>query len=135
MKFSHDLLALLVLGDDITLRTLMITREEIHTLLAKKQAGVGRMRDRQRRVHERMAKLVMESPEAIDRALNKVVKRLENSGECTRDIYLEWYEILTAWSSERIASLLRDDSCSTEQLRACAPFDFCESGVIKATCQ
>ena len=102
----------------------MVIKEEVHSLLAKKQAGVMRMRDRQKRVHERMAKLVEERPEMITKAVTKVVQRLENSGAATREIYNEWYLILTTWSRERIALMLRDDSSSTEQLRACAPFDF-----------
>ncbi|MFT5905480.1 MAG: hypothetical protein ACI9E1_001078 [Cryomorphaceae bacterium] len=102
----------------------MATKEEIHSLLAKKQAGVSRMRDRQRRVHLRMAQLVEDRPEVIDNALKKVMQRLENSGAATREIYIEWYEILTTWSVDRIATMLRDDSANNEQLRACAPFDF-----------
>ncbi|MFT5633531.1 MAG: hypothetical protein ACI9SQ_001251 [Rubritalea sp.] len=102
----------------------MATKEEIHSLLAKKQAGVSRMHDRQRRVHLRMAQLVEDRPEVIDSAVKKVMQRLENSGEATREIYIEWYEILTTWSAERIVMMLRDDSINTEQLRACAPFDF-----------
>lgn len=102
----------------------MATKEEIHSLLAKKRAGVSRMRDRQRRVHLRMAQLVEDRPEVIDNAVKKVMQRLENSGAATREIYIEWYEILTTWSVDRIATMLRDDSTNTEQLRACAPFDF-----------
>lgn len=89
-----------------------------------KQAGVSRMRERQMHVHERMAELIEERPEMIDRAVAKVVIRLENSGAATREIYTEWYKILTTWSSDRIAAMLRDGSSSTDQLRACAPFDF-----------
>ncbi len=102
----------------------MVTKEEIHSLLAKKQAGVVRMRDRQKRVHTKMAQLVEERPEMIDAAVKRVMQRLENSGAATRDIYTEWYQILTTWSADRIATMLRDDSTNTEQLRACAPFDF-----------
>ncbi|MGJ8657466.1 MAG: hypothetical protein ACSHX6_13540 [Akkermansiaceae bacterium] len=107
----------------------MISKEDIHSLLAKKQAGVGRMRERQRRVHMRMAQLVEDRPEVIDDAVKRVMQRLENTGAATRDIYMEWYEILTTWSAERIACMLRDDSANTEQLRSCAPFDFCKCGV------
>ena len=102
----------------------MVSKEEIHSILAKKQAGVSRMRDRQRRVHLRMAQLVEDRPEMIDHAVKKVTQRLENSGAATREIYIEWYRILTTWSADRIAAMLRDDSTKTEQLRACAPFDF-----------
>ena len=105
----------------------MVSKEEICSILAKKQAGVGRMRDRQRRVHQKMAQLVEDHPEVIDKAVKKVMQRLENSGAATRDIYAEWHQILTTWSAGRIATMLRDDSASTEQLRACAPFDFCNS--------
>ncbi len=101
----------------------MISKDDIHSLLAKKKAGVGRMRERQRLVHLRMAQLVEGSPEVIDHAMRRVMVRLENSGEATRDIYTEWYEILTTWSADRIASLLRDERSNTEQLRACAPFE------------
>lgn len=102
----------------------MVSKEEIHSILAKKQAGVSRMRDRQRRVHLRMAQLVEDRPEMIDRAVKKVTQRLENSGAATREIYIEWYQILTTWSADRIVAMLRDESTNTEQLRACAPFDF-----------
>lgn len=102
----------------------MITKEEIKSLIEQKQAGVSRMRERQKRVHMRMANLVEEHPELIDDAVSKVLKRLENTGAATRDIYTKWYEILINWSAERIATLLRDDSAENEQLRACAPFDF-----------
>jgi len=102
----------------------MITKEDIQSLKAKKQAGVARMRERQRRVHLRMAELVENSPEVLDDAVQKVMQRLENSGAATRDIYTEWYQILTTWSTGRIASMLRDEGPNTEQLRACAPFDF-----------
>ena len=102
----------------------MVSKEEFHSMLAKKQAGVSRMLDRQRRVHLRMAQLVEDRPEVIDEAVEKVMQRLENSGMETREIYIEWYQILTTWSADRIAIMLRDDSSKTEQLRACAPFDF-----------
>lgn len=92
-------------------------------LMAKKQAGVQRMRSRQRIVHKRIAKMLESRPEAIDQALQKVRQRMENTGDATREIYLEWYQILTTWSLGRIVDLLRDDSDRTEQLRACAPFD------------
>ena len=107
----------------------MISKDDIHSLLAKKQAGVGRMRERQRRVHLRMAQMVEDSPEVIDDAVKRVMQRLENSGAATRDIYTEWYQILTHWSADRIAALLRDESSKTDQLRSSAPFDFCKSGV------
>lgn len=102
----------------------MITKEKVRSILAEKQAGVKRMRERQIRVHERMAQLVEGSPEIIDKAVTKVMMRLENSGSATREIYAEWYKILTTWSADRIAALLRDNSCDNDQLRACAPFDF-----------
>ena len=124
------LLTLQCCGHGLSCFSRMITKEEIHKLLAKKQAGVSRMLERQRRVHLRMAELVEDSPEVIDEAVRRVMQRLENSGSATRDIYTEWYEILTTWSARRIASMLRDDSSVTEQLRACAPFDF---GMAEAT--
>jgi len=104
----------------------MITEEEIHSLLAQKEAGVNRMLSRQRCVHAKMAQLVEDTPEVIDMALTRVMQRLENSGAATRDIYMEWYQILTTWSADRIAFMLRDDCANTEQLRASAPFDFSE---------
>lgn len=102
----------------------MITKDEIHSLLAKKQAGVCRMQERQRRVHLKMAQMIEEHPEIIENAVKKVIHRLEHSGIATREIYVEWHEILTTWPVDKIVAMLRDDSTNTEQLRACAPFDF-----------
>ena len=102
----------------------MISKEEVKSLIALKQAGVNRMRERQKRVHMRMANLIEEHPELIHEAVDKVMQRLENTGAATRAIYLKWYDMLMDWPAERIATLLRDDSCENEQLRACAPFDF-----------
>ena len=108
----------------------MITKEEIKSLIAQKQAGVRRMKERQKMIHMKMAKLVEERPELIHQAVDKVIQRLENTGAATRDIYTRWHDILMEWPVERIASLLRDDCPDTEQLRACAPFDF---GMAKVT--
>ncbi len=102
----------------------MITKDEIQSLLAKKQAGVGRMRERQRHVHLKMAQMIEEHPEMIEKALEKVMHRLDHSGIATREIYVEWHEILMTWRVEQIVAMLRDESATTEQLRACAPFDF-----------
>jgi len=89
----------------------MISKEEVKSLIALKQAGVNRMRERQ-------------NPELIHEAIDKVKQRLENTGVATRAIYLRWYDILMDWPPERISQLLRGDSADDEQLRACAPFDF-----------
>lgn len=102
----------------------MVSKEEFHSMLAKKQAGVNRMLDRQKRVHQRMAQLVEDRPELIEDALKKVKQRLENSCVASKEIHSEWYQILTTWSIDKIVAMLRDDSPKTEQLRACAPFDF-----------
>jgi len=102
----------------------MISKEEVKSLIALKQAGVNRMRERQKRVHMRMANLIEEHPELIHEAIDKVKQRLENTGVATRAIYLRWYDILMDWPPERISQLLRGDSADDEQLRACAPFDF-----------
>ena len=109
----------------------MATKEEIKSLIAQKQAGVRRMRDRQRLVHMKMANLVEEHPEVIGEALNRVLIRLENKGAASREIYVKWYEILETWPARRIANILRDDSLEYEQLRACAPFDFTKKSVAK----
>jgi hypothetical protein len=102
----------------------MVTSEEIHSLLARKQAGVCRMQERQRHVHLKMAQMLEEHPEMIEHAKKKVQHRLEISGIATKEIYLEWNEILTTWSVKKIAEMLRDEDTKREQLRACAPFDF-----------
>lgn len=109
----------------------MITKEEIKTLIAAKQAGINRMRGRQKRVHMKMATLVEERPESINDAVSKVIQRLENSGTATRAIYTKWHEILLGWPVEKIASLLRDDCPDTEQLRACAPFSFSKEDTVE----
>ena len=105
----------------------MDMKDDLQAIIAKKQAGVKRMLSRQRLVHSRMASMVESRPEVIDEALSKVKQRLQNSGEATREIYLEWYQILTTWSADRIACMLRDKKNSNDQLRACAPFDFAMS--------
>jgi hypothetical protein len=102
----------------------MATSEEIHSLLAKKQAGVCRMRDRQRHVHQKMAQMLEGHPEMIDHAKKKVMHRMEYSGIATKEIYVEWHEILMNWKLDQIVAMLRDEDTKREQLRACAPFAF-----------
>lgn len=101
--------------------------KDLNTLIAKKQAGINRMRARQKRVHERMAELVETQPEIMESALKKVKQKLTHSTAITLELYTEWYDILSKWSADRIATLLRSDSEEHEQLRACAPFDFAKA--------
>ena len=95
----------------------MITKDEIQSLQAKKQAGVGRMRERQRHVHLKMAQMLEEHPEMIENAVKKVMHRLDHSGIAAREIYVEWHEILTTWRVEQIVAMLRDESTTTTPKR------------------
>lgn len=103
----------------------MVDGESIHTLLAEKAAGVERMRQRQLRVHARLADQVEKNPDAIALGLEKVRAQLARPLCTARVIYMEWENILTTKSVEYIANLLRDTSSETEQLRSCAPFTLC----------
>jgi len=98
----------------------------LHSILERKQAGVSRMRSRQMRIHFRMAELLENHPEMIRDAQQKALQRIKNSGPATKEIYAEWYRILTTRSVEYIAKLLRGQDDENEQLRACAPFNFAE---------
>jgi N-glycosylase/DNA lyase len=103
----------------------MAEGETIKSILAKKAAGVERMRQRQLRVHSRLAEMVEKNPEVISQGLDKVREQLARPLCAARTIYLEWETILTTKSAEYIADLMRDTSDDTEQLRSCAPFTLC----------
>ncbi|MFC4992065.1 hypothetical protein [Rubritalea tangerina] len=100
----------------------MVDSETIHTLLAEKAAGVERMRQRQLRVHARLAEFVEHNPDAMAQGLAKVRSQLARPLCAAREIYMEWEKILLTQPASAVANLLRDTSSSTEQLRSCAPF-------------
>ncbi|MEO1857719.1 MAG: hypothetical protein ABGY95_10215 [Rubritalea sp.] len=94
----------------------------IQDILAKKAAGVERMRMRQLRVQERLADRIDQHPEAIADALSRVRQYLEQPNCTCRAIYEEWLMVLTTKSAGYIANIMRDTSADTDQLRACSPF-------------
>jgi hypothetical protein len=96
--------------------------DEVKAMLARKQAGVERMRARQQRVHSRLAELVETQPDELQDGLKKVREQLARPLCTAQEIYLEWERILQIKSASYVAAILRDTSATTEQLRACAPF-------------
>lgn len=94
----------------------------VKAILARKKAGVDRMRARQQRVHTRLAEYVETHPEIINEGLTKVREQLAKPLCTAQEIYKEWERILCLKSASYVAAILRDTSARTEQLRACAPF-------------
>ncbi len=102
----------------------MATSDEVKEWMKRKKAGVLRMQSRQKLVHSKMAKMIESNPSLIENAKQRVQDRLTQTGEATREIYLEWQRILSSWSMEQITGLLRSDDDQYDQIKACAPFDF-----------
>jgi hypothetical protein len=100
----------------------MAESDMVKAILARKKAGVERMRARQQRVHTRLAEYVEAHPEVINDGLSKVREQLAKPLCTAREIYKEWERILCLKSASYVAAILRDTSATTEQLRACAPF-------------
>ncbi|MFC5051098.1 hypothetical protein ACFPK9_10830 [Rubritalea spongiae] len=100
----------------------MVSNVVIQDILAKKAAGVERMRYRQMRIQERLADRVENDPKAIEEGLSKVRSQLAKRACPAREIYQEWETILTTKTASYVANLLRDTSPESDQLRACAPF-------------
>ena len=94
----------------------------VKAILARKKAGVERMRARQQRVHTRLAEYVETHPEVINDGLTKVREQLARPLCAAQEIYKEWERILSLKSASYVVAILRDTSATTEQLRACAPF-------------
>ncbi|MGJ8672210.1 hypothetical protein [Rubritalea sp.] len=94
----------------------------IQDILSRKAAGVERMLHRQMRIQERLADRVEHEPELMALGMQKVRSQLAKPNCPARAIYQEWETILSTQTAECIASLLRDTSHDTDQLRACAPF-------------
>lgn len=105
----------------------MVEGNTVEQILAKKAAGVERMRARQQRVHSRLADYVEAHPNAIKVGLEKVREQLTKPLCNAEEFYLEWERILDIESVSYVCAILRDTSETTEQLRACAPFTLCES--------
>lgn len=104
----------------------MAESDVVKMILAKKAAGVERMRARQQRVHSRLADFVEQHPEALQIGLVKVREQLARPLCTAQEIYLEWERILAINSVSYVSAILRDTSETTEQIRACAPFTLAE---------
>lgn len=105
----------------------MVDSSDVQQMLARKRAGLERMMARQERVHLRLAEFVEKHPAVLESGLAKVREQLARPFCAAREVYSEWETILKVGSVKEVAALLRDTSPETEQLRACAPFSFCEA--------
>ena len=105
----------------------MAESDVVKMILAKKAAGVERMRARQQRVHSRLADHIDAHPDAIEAGLKKVRELISKPMCNCEEIYHEWERILKLESVSYVSAILRDTSQTTEQLRACAPFTLAES--------
>lgn len=105
----------------------MVDSQDVQKMLARKRAGLERMKARQERVHLRLAEFVESHPGVLEAGLMKVRGQLARPLCAAREVYTEWENILKNGSVHEVVALLRDTSPETEQLRACAPFSFCEA--------
>lgn len=96
-----------------------VTLEEI---LARKEAGIRELRERRQRRGERLARWVEGTPDSLEQGMAVLRSRLERTYCHARELQLRWVDVLRTSSREEVATLLRDPSEETEQLRACAPF-------------
>lgn len=90
-------------------------------ILAKKRAGVERMKARQARVNRLVADHIEHDDLSIEKAKRVVERKLEEGGRCL-SLAKEWDFILDTWERERIVGMFREQEPGTDQLRACSPF-------------
>ena len=91
-------------------------------ILARKEAGIRELESRRQRQGKKLADWVEDTPDAIEQGLATLRRRLTKRYCHARELNIEWMHILESCSRCAIATLLRDPSERTEQLRASAPF-------------
>lgn len=91
-------------------------------ILARKKAGIEDLYTRRQRQGERLAQWVEQTPDAIERGLSVLQRRLTRQNCHARELSIQWVNILTSQPREEIVKLLRSPSEEDDPLRACAPF-------------
>ncbi len=96
--------------------------KDVEDIIRLKQAGVERMRSRQRIVHAKIASQIEARPDIISLAIKRVETKLANRGSASCEIYREWLTILNEWPQGTIVAMFRSEDPKFDQLKACAPF-------------